>query len=196
MSEQLDFIRRGGQTRRFHTFPVIQQQNVAEHSHGVAMLVSWLAQASEPGLGVPLLMAALCHDLAEHVVGDIPSPAKKAMPDYPPTESDVAGAAPTGGGTFSAVFGKIETDLLDENELMWEHLLNETEKRWLALADVAECGLFCIRERMMGNKMLESIMENVMDYMGRLLLDSKQKPTERERELLMYIGDEWEKAND
>ena len=65
---------RAGKVNRIHTEPGIHQENLAEHSHGVAMCLILL----HPNPHGNLLKAALLHDLGEFKTGDIPSPAKKA----------------------------------------------------------------------------------------------------------------------
>lgn len=61
-----------GKVRRWHTHHSLTQ-TVADHSHGVAMLL--LQRHPSPSLD--LIKAALMHDLAEYITGDIPSPAKR-----------------------------------------------------------------------------------------------------------------------
>lgn len=59
-----------GRVRRWHTEPMIGVQTVGEHTWGVAMLIVRLW----PDASARLLRTALEHDLAERVVGDLPSP--------------------------------------------------------------------------------------------------------------------------
>ena len=66
-------IRTGGKVKRWHTVTTIQQQTVAEHSWGVAMICRKLWPEDKV-----LMEAALCHDLGEGLTGDVPWPVKQA----------------------------------------------------------------------------------------------------------------------
>lgn len=184
MSKQLDFIRRGGVTRRFHTERVLHHQNVAEHSHGVAMICAWLA---DDAISTALIMSALCHDLAEHIMGDVPAPSKRGLPAY------------TGDTTrsFKEVFEELESDLLREVDLHFEDHLTATEKRWLKLADAAECGFFCVRERELGNRTLGDVFSNVIQYMNEIIYAAPPPArSRREEQLRQYLLHIWERANE
>ena len=181
--QQLDFIRNGGETRRYHTWPVLRQQTVAEHSFHVAMIYSMLALDAAPASGTGCtaagLMAALTHDLAEHRFGDMPAPAKLALGTVFPD--------------FRAEFGKLETFDLEEAGLEWESRLNSTELRWLKLADAMEGCLYCIRERAMGNKLIGTVFGNFIGYV-KALLDFTDEAA-MEVKLYDEICDQWEQAN-
>ena len=73
MKNTLEFIATGAEVTRYHTVFTINKETVGHHSHGVAMMVLMI----KPDASASLLKAALCHDLSEQVVGDIPSPAKR-----------------------------------------------------------------------------------------------------------------------
>lgn len=177
--EQLDFIRNGGETRRFHTVPVLRQQTVAEHSFHVAMLLFTLYGQSEPGVTVPLLMAGLTHDLAEHIVGDLPAPAKRNMGERLELK---------GTQTFRAAWGDMENELLDGVALSWETELSVEQLRMLKVADAMEGMLYCVRERAMGNQLITPCYLNFLDYTSQLL----SEPTDMEQEVYAYICTQWE----
>lgn len=61
-----------GAIRRFHTIHVNRVQTVGEHTWAVMMI---LTQIKAP-ISINLMQAALVHDLAEIVTGDIPAPVK------------------------------------------------------------------------------------------------------------------------
>jgi 5'-deoxynucleotidase YfbR-like HD superfamily hydrolase len=61
-----------GKVRRWHTHHSLTQ-SVADHSHGVAMLILQANKNPSP----ELVKAAILHDMAEYLTGDIPAPAKK-----------------------------------------------------------------------------------------------------------------------
>lgn len=175
--EQVRFIRDGGVTRRYHGWPVLVQQSVAEHSFHVAMLCYVLIGQREPGVRVPLLMAALCSDLAEFKVGDIPSPAKRSMDALLPD--------------FRAKWNAMEEDLLRTVGLDWRDQLTEEEQRILSLADAFDGALYCIRERQMGNQVMEPCFKTYRKYIE----DLHSIEQDIEVELIEYIDDAWELAH-
>lgn len=145
MKARLDFIRAGGTVRRYHTLRTVHSQNVAEHSFGVAWLCYLLTN------GVPsrdLLLAALRHDLAEHVTGDMPAQAKRAM-------------------------GLSERFALEEHAAIaatgFERIiLSAADERILKLADTAELLLYCVTERALGNTHLEHVYARGVSYVAEL----------------------------
>lgn len=183
----LEYIRNGGETRRYHTWPVLRSQTVAEHSFHVAMLYSLMASAHEPtaeepiSLGVIGLMSALTHDLAEWEMGDLPAPVKRALPD----DAD--------GRSFRETWGVMEQDRLADVGLDWEQHQQPLERRWLKLADSMEGCLYCIRERAMGNKLINTPFMNFRSYVRELFGD--EEPSAVELEIINYIDDAWEQAN-
>ena len=66
-----------GRVKRWHAFPIIGEQTVADHSWGVALIV---AEIAEGHLNMNLMKAALLHDAAELYTGDTPYGAKKRWP--------------------------------------------------------------------------------------------------------------------
>lgn len=64
----------GGDVKRYHTYATVPAQTVAAHSWRVAVIAAHL-WPDRPGL--PL--AALYHDVAEGLTGDVPAPAKRAL---------------------------------------------------------------------------------------------------------------------
>lgn len=66
-----------GNVVRFHAVPGVGKQKNSEHQWGVALLVA----AIKPDCSKELLLAALTHDSAEIVTGDIPFTFKKIRPN-------------------------------------------------------------------------------------------------------------------
>ena len=62
-----------GAVKRYHTIRVHNEQSLAAHSWGVAMIC---AAISDDPPSATLLLYALTHDLAESETGDIPAPVK------------------------------------------------------------------------------------------------------------------------
>lgn len=137
------FIFNGGQSKRFHTVETIKPQNIADHSFGVA----WFCELLTGGRArKPLIMAALAHDLAEHMTGDIPSPAKRAM-------------------GLGEKFHNHEMELIKKAGLGHYFMeLTSGEELTLKLADMLDGCQFCIRERRMGNLNVEIVFGRFYSY--------------------------------
>lgn len=149
MRKTLEAILAGGRTKRFHTVPTVEGQNVGCHSYEVAML----CQLLEPGCRKELILAALTHDIAEHVVGDVPAPTKRAT---------------VGGGhvTIGTLMEDLEDGVLADAQIYTSELTAD-EQRTLKLADYLSGMLTCIYERRMGNKALLNVYRNFRAYVSR-----------------------------
>lgn len=158
MKNTIDFITSGSEVKRYHTVTTLREETVGHHSHGVAMLCMVLTdyQASSQ-----LLESALMHDLAEHITGDIPSPAKR--------EYGI-------GDQVSA----LEFRLLRDAALP-VYALNQNEIRILKLADIAQGALFCAREVELGNAKMRIVFDRYIAYAEQMVLVG------RERELFNLI---------
>lgn len=120
-----------GAVVRFHSTPGVDKQLTAEHQWGVAMIV----QHIEPDCSKNLLLAAMLHDAAEVVTGDVPFPIKRKS--------------------------KKLKGLLDDLEKDWEaengisHImegLRPHETMILKVADTLEGMWYCTRQLRDGNK--------------------------------------------
>ena len=157
MRHTLEFIIAGTEVKRYHTVTTLINETVGHHSHGVAMLTLMI----DPAAGRELLLAALMHDLAEHQVGDIPSPAKR---EY---------------GIGEQV-SELEDRLMRAAGLVMPDL-NTRDARTLKLADIAQGALFCAREISLGNQRMRAIFTRYMSYAENMMLVG------RERELFNII---------
>lgn len=146
----LDSAYRAGDVRRFHTHRMIFDDTVARHSYGVAWCVIALSHPVHPS--AQLLMAALQHDGAEFVFGDIPSPAR--TDDQRNAEEDLLRAAPW--GNFS-----------DE--------LTEQERELLKLADRMDGYIRSGQEVRSGNR---GLLQTFNNY-GKMLPDNIRVPLNR-----------------
>lgn len=189
---KLAFIQQGRATRRFHTMRMVDHQRVDAHSYGVAMLVRLLVGDGAPAERLaPLLIAAMDHDLAEWVTGDMPAPTKRRLPDYPE-------------GSFREVYGGVE-DKIMANVGMPLTELDARDSRVLKLADAAEGCLHCIEERQMGNftPHLRTCFYNFWSYCTTDLgldspvwrVDNSMPEEPGEKGLRFYISSEWRSAN-
>lgn len=151
MKTQIDFYLRGAEVTRYHTLRTLQHETVGHHSHGVALLVTLL----EPGARAEVLRAALLHDLAEHLTGDIPSPAKRLY------------------GIGEQV-STVEHSLLEGAGFKLPALTPE-EHRLLKLADLAHGALFCVREIGLGNRRMLEVFRRYMAYAEELNLQGRER---------------------
>jgi 5'-deoxynucleotidase YfbR-like HD superfamily hydrolase len=189
MADQFDFIYEAGATQRFHTIPTITSQNIADHSWHVTMLGHMLYGQDEPGLTMPFLMACLTHDMAECRVGDIPAPAKRNMTAH--------------FHDFRNKWGEMEQELLSDFAMDWEKFLSEEEKRRLKICDALEGMAYCVKERMLGNKVIAHAFMNFQNYVGLLLEDIPEVPlpgepvthAHREWDAFNFIQNKWSEAN-
>lgn len=136
-----------GITKRLHTFEIIKEQNTAEHSWGVAAIICNVMDNPSANL----LKAALFHDCAEKIIGDIPYFTKK----------DIIG------------IDILEREANDSLGLkcLYENLTQE-ELEILKIADLLELGYKCIRERNLGNLNLSEVSVNVFNIVNNILDES------------------------
>ena len=151
MKTQIDFYLRGAEVTRYHTLSTLQRETVGHHSHGVALLVTLL----QPEARAEVLRAALLHDLAEHLTGDIPSPAKRLY------------------GIGEQV-STVEHSLLEAAGFKLPPLTPD-EHRLLKLADLAHGALFCVREIGLGNRRMLEVFRRYMTYAEELNLQGRER---------------------
>ena len=147
MNQLLELIIKGGAVKRYHN-EMVTPQTVGHHSYGVAWLC-WILSGQNPSSA--LLMAAISHDTAEGVVGDVPAPTKRAIPG------------------LKAMLDEYEERAM-KNAGISLMPLTGTEVRILKLADVMEGMMFCISERATGNQNAEVIYANFVNYATQLKL--------------------------
>lgn len=148
----LHFLRRAGQTKRYHTEVTLKEQNVGEHSFNVAWLCYLLTHRAPMSA---LLLHALAHDAAEHATGDIPSPTKRALGIRANVDSFEA-----------ALMAEVGLDLppLDEHNA---HILK--------LADALDGVLYCLREYELGNRTIAPVFHNFVAYVREQLAAHRTK---------------------
>lgn len=155
----LELMWEGGNVKRYHTETTLRTDYVGHHSFNVACIIMHL----RPDASAELLKAALMHDVGERRLGDMPAPAKRAMPDYP------------GGDSFRTVFGRLEEEHMRAAGLEFPDL--NSEEAWtLKLADALDGMRFCLQERRMGNRLIEPVWENFRTYAAELLFGPGKHP--------------------
>ncbi len=142
----LNALREAAMTIRCHTQRTIKPQTVAEHSYHVAMLV-WKLCDREPS--AELIKAALFHDLAEAVTGDIPATLKWKSP------------------TIKAELQRFEELFDAENHLYVS--LTPKEEAILKWADGLELMWHCIDEINMGNRFVLEMYNQISEHLKAAL---------------------------
>lgn len=161
LKDMLEFIRAGGESKRYHVVRTLFPDTIAQHSFHVAWLC-WTLSLGAPSAA--LIMAALAHDLAEHATGDVPAPLKRRL-------------------NIRAELGAIEDEFLAKHSLKFE--LTAAEQRVLGLSDALDGMWFCIREQEMGNSGMVGIYNNFSTYVREL------KPEGLEMELVACLQQRW-----
>ena len=138
--QSLLLIMQGGTVKRFHTVDTIHANNNGHHQWGTAMLAYLLAER-KPSLN--LIMACLTHDLGEKAYGDIPAPSKRAL-------------------GLRATINDLEEKFLKDNHVSFE--LTGEEHTILKLADIMDGLLYCISERMLGNRNIDVVYNRFRGY--------------------------------
>lgn len=145
MRNKLNLILRGGAVKRYHVMDTIRTQTVAEHSFGVAWLV-WIL--TDGALSADLLLHALAHDLAEHVTGDLPAPAKRSL-------------------RIAEQFAAYEASVMVDGGIDLPPL-SAKGQRTLKFADTCELLLHCLRELALGNTAMEEVFQRGWSYIGEM----------------------------
>ncbi len=169
LKERIQFMQEGGQVVRFHQHIGHRLDTDARHSHGVAMLCYFLTAGAPT---VTLLMAALSHDLAEQVTGDIPYPTKRRIPALRRAVDD------------------LEREVLTAYGLRFEIL--PMEQRILSLADSLDGMLYCASEAALGNR---TALQHVYHVWYNSLAASAPFNT-TEQEVINAVHCIWEESND
>jgi len=141
-------IKAGYDVTRWHTMQNSRPQNLASHLWGVAMLISRLYDGPNE-YRVPLLRAALEHDLAESAIGDMPRPAR--------TEEHRG----------------LEVRVARDMGIMHEEMLPPIAYKWLEWADLIEAGLHAQREMAIGNT---NFCETVLKISDHITAQEQQIP--------------------
>lgn len=132
--------RDAGAVKRYHTKRTLRTQTVAEHTHGVLMLLLQIC----PTASMELVKAVMFHDLPELETGDIPAPAKVAYPELRNILAQIEMETPYLGVTFE---------------------LTREQWRILKWCDVMELVLWCLEELRMGNTYIKEILATAIPWL-------------------------------
>lgn len=148
IADRVIALRDAGVVKRSHTCRTLVDRNVAEHSHGVAVLVLALYQEAG-GMPTPyLLAAALCHDLSEIATGDVPAPVKREHPDL--------------------------KGVLNRISYAWELAMNvrfgltDEEQSILLWCDRMDFALYALEEVTMGNRYFREYLARITDWISEM----------------------------
>lgn len=165
--KRIDFIRLGGLVTRYHTKNTIQPNTVGHHSFGVAWMIYILTDGTP---SVNLVYAALSHDLAEQVTGDISSPTKRRFPK------------------LAEMIQLMEDETLEAHGLFFQ--LTDAEARVLKIADCLDGMLYCVSEFELGNYSIMEVYNRYISYIEKLA------PTDHERQVFDAIRILMHRSND
>lgn len=139
----LEFISAAGQVRRYHVCTVLKDETVAAHSFEVAW-IAWLVYGRR--IRVPLLLAALAHDMAELVVGDMPAHTKRMLSAEARTE-----------------LYSLEQQILESNGVIVGEL-TLLEQSVLEVSDRLALLMHCARELQLGNTTMRKVFYRGSGY--------------------------------
>jgi hypothetical protein len=124
--------RLAGQVQRYHTWPTIRKQTIAEHTWQILRIYSCVDE-----LNVNTALAIIYHDIGEHYTGDIPYPVKAQNPELK-KEMDV-----------------LELQSWAAQLTAWEvphiHALDIADKKFFKLVEIIEMAEFGLDEVCLGN---------------------------------------------
>lgn len=151
----------GGNVRRYHTWPTIQEQSVASHSWNVVrlLLVLW------PDAPQPVLVAALLHDVGEVEAGDPPYPSKR---DYPELKIGHDRAE------YNVHVAMSEPWLLPAPIIVDDH-----SRTLVKLADMMEMWEFGIAEVELGNRHGQIIVDRCWAFMEKSVCNLEEEESKR-----------------
>ena len=146
--------RLAGQVERYHTWPVIRRQSVAEHSWQVMRV--WVQIYGD--LRADVANYILWHDVGELVTGDLPFPIKR------------------NSSTLKEIMDDLEFKARDEMRVPYTNIM-ESDRNRVRICDLVEMYEFGVYELMMGNTFGGPIMTDTRDEINKMVeyLPEKEK---------------------
>ncbi len=177
ITKTLRFMWRGGNVRRYHTRPTLQPDFVGHHSYNVCCIIMKV----RPDASVALLRAAIKHDMAEHIVGDVPAPTKRELPARPVYDEDGEWDRDQ---PFREVFAEYEDEVARRHGVRIDEDLTAEETWVLKFADAVDGMRFCINEALLGNRTprLQRCYETFRGYVSKLVFAEGYDSDSREME--------------
>lgn len=156
-------IRLAGQVLRYHTWPHIRKQTVAEHSWQVARIIMSIADHKMISILVPY---SILHDCGEVTTGDIPFPLKKDNPD------------------LKDIMDRLENHAVSCLVAEWNvhgafglHQLTIGEKLVFKLAEFIEMWEWGLEEQMLGNRFAEKVALRCYEVINSVYIYHNELPT-------------------
>lgn len=174
----LNTVRHAGSLQRFHTKPLLHKQDIAQHSFNCVFLAMELCQGVEDVDKDKIIRYLLTHDLAEVETGDASGKAKK---DHP---------------KLKQVLDEIEEEWYNKNLPSYFkdcRKLTEKEKYICKMADLLEGLTTALIEVNLGNKYLESAVDDLKRTLMVRGIETKDDHV-HDNYLDIYYGilNEWE----
>lgn len=145
LTRKVLLLRDAGVVQRSHTCRTLKDRNVAEHSHGVAMLALLLYQSVGFAAPAVVLMTALVHDLSEIATGDMPAPVKRQHP------------------ALRAELNKVSTAWEEAQGIRYS--LQEDQAALLLWCDRMDFALYSLEEVSMGNGLFKSYLNRILYWL-------------------------------
>lgn len=143
-----DTVRSGGAVNRWHTQPITESQDNAQHSFNAAIMADMIARNHKEADNLKVLRYMLIHDVPEIGIGDVPYPTKRENP------------------ALRAELKAAELKWCSENlappykELMTQGL-NDCERQICELCDQLEALFKVLEDYMKGNRLITHIVLNM-----------------------------------
>ena len=146
MSDPLTVIRmrEGGHVQRCHCFPHHGSYDVAQHTWHMLALLEML----HPDPPRALYSAIIRHDVFERWTGDIPAVTSQIMPEMKVAKTEAEARV---------------SQLIGIQEVGFREELTTEDLAWIKALDSVEFLMWCDDQLAMGNRLIETKRDNVMD---------------------------------
>ena len=154
----INTARNAGRINRFHTKPLLFDQDIAQHSFNSLFIMLELAKNAD-NIDENKLMKYIClHDLGESASGDCVGSSKAEYPE------------------LKKALDRVEKDWYDRN--LPEYLksafdLNEKEKLVAKISDLLEGLITALTDVSLGNKTLESAVRDIYNTLMNKWVDAE-----------------------
>jgi len=149
---RVKLAREAANVTRFHTQPTLVTETVAHHSFNVVNLMLIMTNGS---VSKRAIIAALTHDMGEPVVGDIPSPVKRAM-----NQETIDNIVKLEDEHTRTIHPFMEDEI---------YTLTNSEEFLIKLCDKLDGLLKCTEELELGNKKMIPIGNRYVEYIYSML---------------------------
>lgn len=165
--------RLAGEVSRYHTWPHIRQQSIAEHSWQVMRVLLAIYPMASRGL----LIHCMNHDAGEIGTGDIPYPIKKENPE------------------LKKIMDNLESETIGVMASKWNFpvpaLLSPEEKIVFKIAEFIEMWEWALKEQLLGNKFAEVVASRCLEEAFSLCRKISQDIAELAQRYIVTRTTEW-----